>query len=335
MSSKNLTTDTPKVAGRGFKDKLLSAFAGKSSASIGLILIFLIISLMTDRFLTADNLLNVARQASTNAIVAVGMTFVIITTGIDLSAGAVLALIGTITAGLIVNFGFSIPVAMVLVLLIGALIGAAKGVIISTQKIPAFIVTLALMTVLRGLAFVYTTGRPIYVDIEAFKMLGRGYIGIIPIPVIIMVIVGVTGHLLLKNSKFGRHVYAVGGNEEAARLCGININKTLIGVYAYAGLMTALAGIILASRLSTGSPNVGEGAELDAIAAVVLGGTSLMGGVGSIGGTFMGVAIIGILNNGLNLMNVSSYNQMMVKGLVILLAVWVNNLNTKKKQKKS
>lgn len=335
MTIKKITSDKPLNIGQNLKHKLLSFFAGKSSASIGLILIFLTISLMTDRFLSANNLLNVARQASTNAIVAVGMTFVIITTGIDLSAGAVIALIGTITAGLIVNMGLSIPFAIVIALLVGVLIGVGKGVFISTQKIPAFIVTLALMTVLRGLAFVYTAGRPIYVDSEAFKILGRGYFGSIPIPVIIMVIVGVIGQLLLRKSRFGRHVYAVGGNEDAARLCGININKTIIGVYAYAGLMTALAGIILASRLSTGSPNVGEGAELDAIAAVVLGGTSLMGGVGSIGGTFMGVAIIGILNNGLNLMNVSSYNQMMVKGLVILLAVWVNNLNMKKSRIKN
>jgi len=305
----------------------------KSSAGIGLILTFSIISLMTDKFLNAENLLNVARQASTNAIVAVGMTFVIITTGIDLSAGAVLALVGTVVAGMIMSYGLPIPIAIVIALLIGLLIGVGKGLIISTQKIPAFIVTLALMTVLRGMAFVYTTGRPIYVDIESFRMLGRGYIGPIPIPVILMVIVGITGHWLLKKTSFGRHVYAVGGNEEAARLCGININKTLIGVYAYAGLMTALSGVILASRLSTGSPNAGEGAELDAIAAVVLGGTSLMGGIGSIGGTFMGVAIIGIMNNGLNLMNVSSYNQMMIKGLVILLAVWVNNLKMKKSNK--
>ncbi|PKM54993.1 ribose ABC transporter (permease) [Petrocella atlantisensis] len=331
-NNKSLKKETG-LSYRKMKDGIHTFLKEKSSAGIGLILTFSIISLMTDKFLTAENLLNVARQASTNAIVAVGMTFVIITTGIDLSAGAVLALVGTVVAGMIMSYGLPIPIAIAIALLIGLLIGVGKGLIISTQKIPAFIVTLALMTVLRGMAFVYTTGRPIYVDIESFRMLGRGYIGPIPIPVILMVIVGVTGHWLLKKTSFGRHVYAVGGNEEAARLCGININKTLVGVYAYAGLMTALSGIILASRLSTGSPNAGEGAELDAIAAVVLGGTSLMGGVGSIGGTFMGVAIIGIMNNGLNLMNVSSYNQMMIKGLVILLAVWVNNLKMKKSKK--
>jgi ribose transport system permease protein len=313
-----------------FQDRMKNFFGEKGSAALGLIILFIFMTFMSDRFLTFANLLNVARQASINGIIAVGMTYVIITKGIDLSAGALVALTGTVAAGLIVNMGLPIIVAIILTLVVGALVGAFTGVMVSKQNIPPFIVTLALMTILRGLSFVYTSGRPIYVSNELFRVIGRGYIGPIPIPVIIAIFIGIIGHIVLKKTKFGRHIYSVGGNEEAARLCGVNIDKTLIYVYTSAGFLTAISGIILASRLSTGSPNAGEGAELDAIAAVILGGTSFAGGIGSVSGTFIGVAIIGILGNGLNLLNVSSYNQMMVKGLVILLAVLVNNIKLKK-----
>ncbi|HCQ5774094.1 TPA: ribose ABC transporter permease [Clostridioides difficile] len=311
--------------------KLTSAFRDQGSAAVGLVIIFIIMSVASSNFLTLDNLINVGRQISINAILAVGMTFVIITGGIDLSVGAVIALVGTFWATTVVNYNAPIWVGMILALAIGTILGVIKGAIISTQKLPPFIVTLAMLTIISGASFVFTGGRPISVNTDAFKMLGRGYIG--PIPVIIMIIVVIAGHFLLKRTNFGRHVHAVGGNEEAARLCGVKVNKVIVKVYALAGLLTALAGIILSSRLASGSPTVGDGAELDAIAAVVLGGTNMMGGSGSIVGTCIGVGIIGILGNGLNLLSVSSYNQMIIKGLVMLFAIWINNIKLKKSAK--
>ena len=305
--------------------KLTSVFRDQGSAAVGLVIIFIIMSVASSNFLTLDNLINVGRQISINAILAVGMTFVIITGGIDLSVGAVIALVGTFWATTVVNYNAPIWVGMILALAIGTILGVIKGAIISTQKLPPFIVTLAMLTIISGASFVFTGGRPISVNTDAFKMLGRGYIGPIPIPVIIMIIVVIAGHFLLKRTNFGRHVHAVGGNEEAARLCGVKVNKVIVKVYALAGL--------LSSRLASGSPTVGDGAELDAIAAVVLGGTNMMGGSGSIVGTCIGVGIIGILGNGLNLLSVSSYNQMIIKGLVMLFAIWINNIKLKKSAK--
>ncbi|GED72969.1 ribose ABC transporter permease [Brevibacillus reuszeri] len=302
----------------------------KGSTMIGLVLLFVILSIVTTDFLTVDNLINVTRQATVLCIMAVAMTFIIITGGIDLSAGSQIAVSGVVVSGLIVA-GVPIPLAVLLAIMVGGVIGLFMGTIVSTQKIPPFIVTLGMTTILSGLAFVYTQGNPIAVSDAAFRALGRGYIGPIPIPVIIMVIVVVIGHILLTHTRFGRYVYMIGDNEEAARLCGINVNLVKTGVYVLGGAVMAIAGIILASRLSTGSPNSGTGSELDAIAAVVLGGTNLFGGEGKIIGTLMGVAIISILNNGLNLLDVSSYNQLMIKGVVILLAVWLNSIKARKK----
>ena len=317
-----------------FKSKVLPFLREQGSAAAGLIILFIIMSVASSNFLTMDNLVNVMRQISINAILAVGMTFVIITAGIDLSVGAVIALTGTLWAATVVNYNMPIWVGILLALIIGGLLGVVKGLIISTQNLPPFIVTLAMLTIISGLSFVFTGGRPISVNTDAFKMIGRGYIGPIPIPVIIMIIVVIAGHYLLKKTAFGRHVLAVGGNPEAARLCGVKVTSVIVKVYALAGVLTALAGIILSSRLASGSPTVGDGAELDAIAAVVLGGTNMMGGSGSILGTCIGVGIIGILGNGLNLLGVSSYNQMIIKGLVMLFAIWINNLKLKKAKSK-
>lgn len=309
---------------------MLYVLFDKGSTMIGLVLLFVVLSIVTTDFLTVDNLINVTRQATVLCIMAVGMTFIIITGGIDLSAGSQIAVSGVVVSGLIVA-GVPIPLAVLLTILLGGLIGLFIGTAISTQKIPPFIVTLGMTTILSGLAFVYTQGNPIAVTDSAFRALGRGYLGPIPIPVIIMVVVVIIGHVLLTHTRFGRYVYTIGDNEEAARLCGINVNLVKTGVYTLGGAVMAVAGIILASRLSTGSPNSGTGSELDAIAAVVLGGTNLFGGEGKILGTLMGVAIIAILNNGLNLLDVSSYNQLMIKGVVILLAVWLNSIKARTK----
>ncbi|MDQ1000410.1 ribose transport system permease protein [Neobacillus niacini] len=320
----NQTTQTT-----NWKQKLYVIF-DKGSTTIGLALLFIIMSIITTDFLTVDNLLNVMRQSAVLCIMAVAMTFIIITGGIDLSAGSQLAVSGVVVSGLIVA-GVSIPIAILITVLVGGLIGLFMGTVISTQNIPPFIVTLAMTTILSGIAFVYTEGTPVVITDAVFREIGRGYIGPIPTAIIIMIVVAIIGHILLSHTRFGRYVYTIGDNEEAARLCGINVKWVKTGVYAFGGAVTAIAGIVLASRLSSGSPNAGTGSELDAIAAVVLGGTNLFGGEGKIAGTLMGVAIISILNNGLNLLNVSSYNQLMIKGVVILLAVWLNSIKARKK----
>jgi len=295
---------------------------------IALLLLIIVVSALNPNFFTVDNLLNILRQTSVNAIIAVGMTFVILTAGIDLSVGSVLALCGAISASLI---ALEVPVfiAIPASLLAGAALGAVSGLIVSKGKVQAFIATLVTMTLLRGVTMVYTDGRPIstgYTDTsDVFAWFGTGYAFGIPVPVWIMCLVFGAGWYVLNHTRFGRYVYALGGNESATRLSGINVDRIKIGVYALCGFLAALAGIIVTSRLSSAQPTAGMGYELDAIAAVVLGGTSLMGGKGRIMGTLVGALIIGFLNNALNLLDVSSYYQMIAKAVVILLAVLVDN----------
>ncbi|EOB2783785.1 ribose ABC transporter permease [Vibrio vulnificus] len=297
---------------------------------IALLFLIVVVSFLNPNFFTVDNILNILRQTSVNAIIAVGMTLVILTAGIDLSVGSVLALCGAFAASLV---AMEVPVliAVPTALLAGTALGAISGVIIAKGKVQAFIATLVTMTLLRGVTMVYTDGRPIstgFTDTaDAFAWFGTGYALGIPVPVWLMVIVFAAAWYLLNHTRFGRYVYALGGNESATRLSGINVDKVKIGVYAICGLLAALAGIIVTSRLSSAQPTAGMGYELDAIAAVVLGGTSLMGGKGRIMGTLIGALIIGFLNNALNLLDVSSYYQMIAKAAVILLAVMVDNKN--------
>ncbi len=297
---------------------------------IALLFLIVIVSFLNPNFFTVDNILNILRQTSVNAIIAVGMTLVILTAGIDLSVGSVLALCGAFAASLI---AMEVPVliAVPTALFAGAALGAISGIIIAKGKVQAFIATLVTMTLLRGVTMVYTDGRPIstgFTDTaDAFAWFGTGYALGIPVPVWLMVIVFAAAWYLLNHTRFGRYVYALGGNESATRLSGINVDRVKIGVYAICGLLAALAGIIVTSRLSSAQPTAGMGYELDAIAAVVLGGTSLMGGKGRIMGTLIGALIIGFLNNALNLLDVSSYYQMIAKAVVILLAVLVDNKN--------
>ncbi|AHV97647.1 ABC transporter permease [Paenibacillus sabinae] len=329
MKNNELSGQARMLQKPNFTRKLSAFLLDKGSAVIGLILLFVLMSILSGDFLSVDNLLNVFRQSAVLMIMAVAMTFVIITGGIDLSVGSQIAVSGVVVAGMIAS-GVPVPLAVLITVMVGGIIGLGIGSAISLQKIPPFIVTLAMLTILSGVAFVYTKGTPIVINNPQFRFLGRGYLGSIPIPIIIMVVVVVLGHILLTHTRFGRYVYAIGDNEETARLCGINVRLVKIGVYVLSGAVTALAGVLLASRLSTGSPNSGTGSELDAIAAVVLGGTNLFGGEGKITGTIMGVLIIAFLNNGLNLLNVSSYNQMLIKGLVILLAVWLSTMKARK-----
>ncbi|CAM3370063.1 ribose ABC transporter permease [Hydrogenibacillus schlegelii] len=292
----------------------------RSGPLLGLIVLSVALALTTPHFLTVNNILNVLRQVSINALIALGMTFVILTGGIDLSVGSMLALSGALAAGMI-HGGVPAALAVALALFAGAAMGAANGVLVARGRLAPFIVTLATMTVYRGLTLVYTDGRPITGLGDAFGVIGRGYLFDLPLPVLWLGLGFAGSYLLLNSTVFGRHVYAVGGNEEAALHSGVATDRIKIWVYTISGLTAAAGGIILTSRLNSAQPTAGMGYELDAIAAVVLGGTSLSGGRGTLGGTLVGALIIGVLNNGLNLLNVSSFYQQVVKGAVILLAV--------------
>lgn len=302
--------------------KAITNIFQKSGALIGLIFLIAVLSILSPNFLTVNNILNVLRQVSINALIAFGMTFVILTGGIDLSVGSILALAGALTGGLLAS-GMDPLLAVLLGILIGFALGAINGFIIAKGKVAPFIATLATMTIYRGLTLVYTDGKPItnFTESTFFNSIGRGYVLGIPIPVIIMIIIFIISYFILRKTTFGKSVYAIGGNEEATRLSGIKVDRIKIIVYSISGALAALAGIILTSRLNSAQPTAGASYELDAIAAVVLGGTSLSGGKGRIFGTLVGALIIGVLNNGLNLLNVSSFYQQVVKGGVILLAV--------------
>lgn len=295
----------------------------------GLILLIIVVSILNPSFLSIANIFNVLRQVSISAIIAFGMTFVILTGGIDLSVGSTLALTGAIAASLLAS-GTDPFLTMGIALIIGLILGAINGVIITKGKVAPFIATLATMTIYRGLTLVYTDGRPIsgLGDHYSFQLFGKGYFLGFPVPVVTMVIAFVILYFILQKTTFGRRVYAVGGNEEAAKLSGIHTDKVKIAVYAITGFLAALAALILTSRLNSAQPTAGESYELDAIAAVVLGGTSLNGGKGWIFGTLIGALIIGVLNNGMNLIGVSSFWQQVVKGIVILIAVLMDRKKT-------
>ena len=297
---------------------------------IGIIIFAVIVSVLNPRFLTHANILNVLRQTSINSIIAIGMTLVILTGGIDLSVGSILAFCGAVMASLL-NAGHNPILAFIVTLALGLVFGFFNGFLVSKMKLQAFIVTLVTMTFLRGATLVFTEGKPITVDDGGllFENIGGGYLFDIPIPIYIMIALFVAGHYLLMHTKFGRYTYAIGGNEEATKLSGINVDKVKMWVYGLCGMLSALAGVILTSRLYSAQPTAGSGYELDAIAAVVLGGTSLAGGVGRVTGTALGALIIGVLGNALNLLNVSSYYQMMIKAIVILIAVLIDRKSNK------
>ena len=279
------------------------------------------LSVFSPPFLTLSNVENILHQTSVNGIIAVGMTLVIITGGIDLSSGSVLALSAVVATSLAHPGAHHLAVPVVFGVLVGLAAGMLNGLLIAKRRLAPFIVTLGMMTAARGLALVYTSGRPVIDLSDSYNQIGGGSAGEVPNAALVFLAVVLVGAFLLHYTRFGRHVFAVGGNELAARVSGIDTDRVLIGVYALAGALAGLAGIVLSSRVMSGSPATGQGYELDAIAAVVIGGTSLSGWVGSIGGTIAGVFIIGVMNNGLDLLNVSSYWQQIVKGLIIVLAV--------------
>lgn len=308
----------------------ISIFRGNIGIIGVLVIMCVIVTLSTDKFLTTNNMISVLRQISINTYIALGMTLIIILGHIDLSVGAIVAMSGTMTVGFIVTQGLPMGLSIILGLLMGIVAGLISGAIVSVFRVPAFIITMAMMNICNGIGYVYSGGQSTRITDEFFVGIGNGYLfNKIPLPVVYMIILIIAVSFVLGKTKFGTYVYAIGGNREAARLSGVPIMKVEIIVFTLSGLLSAFAGLVLCSRMYSGQPSVGSGYELDAIAACVLGGTSMSGGKGRISGTVFGAMVIGIISNGLNLIGVSSYWQLIVKGLIIACAVLLDSQKNK------
>lgn len=303
-----------------------------SKYSIYLILLGMIIlmTFMSDSFLTMSNMLNIVRQISMLAIIGFGATMIIITTGIDLSPGSVVA-VASIVSAIFAHPDPRYPliVPIILGILVGAVAGLINGVIVAYAKLPAFIATLGMMTAARGVALIISQGHPVTGFTKEFDFIGSGNFLGIPVMIYVLLLCGAVSYIILRHTKLGKRIYAIGGNAQAAVVSGINVNRTLLFVYVYGGIMAAVSGIMLASRLSSGQPMAGLGYEMDAITGVVIGGTSLAGGVGTIQGTLIGALIIGVLNNGMDLLHVSGYYQQVLKGVIIVGAVMMDKVRNK------
>ncbi len=317
-----------------FSGRFLAWFKQNIGILIGLAALMAIVSLFSESFFTASNMWNILRQISTNALLAFGMTFVILIGGIDLSAGPLLAFSGVFAAYVMGNLGWPIWAAIAGSIILCSMVGMLNGVIVTKTGIAPFVVTLSVQQIFRGFAMLLANGAPIRIRDQGFINIGTTYIGPVAFPVIYMIIIMALCYVVLNKTQFGRHIYALGGNKTAARFAGIRTQRIEVMVYALSGFLAGIAGIVLAARMTAGVPATGDGYECDAIAAVVLGGASFTGGIGTIGGTLIGAIIIGVLNNGLNMLNVSSFWQYVAKGVVILLAVMVDVLRKQSKDKR-
>jgi ribose transport system permease protein len=306
------------------------ALARRFGAVAGLLALCGLLWILTPYFLTVANLLNVMEQTAINAIVAVGMTYVIISGGIDLSVGSLLAVAGVVLA-LALKAGWPVPVAALAAVAVGALSGLANGIGIAFGRLPPFIMTLGMMSVARGAALLATDGRPVSGFSAGFRSLATGHVAGIPAPIVLTLVIYLLSHLVLARTRFGRYVYGIGGNEEATRLSGVPVRFHKTMVYGVSGVASAIAAIMLTARLNTAQPIAGVNYELDAIAATVIGGTSLSGGDGSLGGTLIGALTMGVLRNGLNLLGVSSFLQQLVIGVVIIAAVLIDRILKEKR----
>lgn len=289
----------------------------------GLAALCLLLTILSPHFLTVSNLLNVLEQTAINAIVAVGMTFVIVSGGIDLSVGSVVALAGVVLAT-VLQQGWPAGVAVTVAVLVGTACGVASGLLVTKGRLPPFIATLGMMSVARGLALMWAEGRPISGFDEGFRAIATGRVAMVPASVLVMLGVYAVANVVLGRTVFGRHVYAIGGNEEASRLSGVPVARDKTAVYGVSGACAGLAAVVLTARLNSAQPTAGVMYELDAIAATVIGGTSLLGGQGTLGGALVGALVMGVLRNGLNLLNVSSFFQQVVIGVVIIAAVLID-----------
>ena len=321
MTTARVGESRPEVRGAR---RALGSHSGRQLGTLaGLLTLCLVLWAATPHFLTVSNLLNVLEQTALNAVVAVGMTFVIISGGIDLSVGSVLALAG-ICLALALEAGVPAPAAIAIALVVGGACGLANGLLITLGRLPPFIATLGMMSVARGIALMLAEGRPISGFGEGFRAIATGRVLAIPAPVVITIVIYAVAHFVLTGTVFGRTTYAIGGNEEAARLSGVQVRFHKTAVYAVAGVTSAAAAVVLTARLNSAQPTAGTMYELDAIAATVIGGSSLLGGEGTVTGTLIGALIMGVLRNGLNLLNVSSFLQQVVIGVVIIGAVLVD-----------
>lgn len=292
-----------------------------------LIALIVFFSFGSEHFMSVSNMMNVLRQSAVTGICAVGLTFVMLTGGIDLSIGAVIGMASVVASISMATLNLPPVVAILLALIVGSAIGALNGILVTYIKIPPLIATLGTMTSFRGLCYILTGGLPVYGFPDSFGMIGKGYLFIIPVPAIIMVVVLVIGWYILNKTRYGRYLYAIGGNEEAARLSGINVNKNMVLTYVYCGLLAAIAGVVELSRLSSGQPNAGDGFEMTVITSVVLGGISVSGGEGKFMGVVIGVFIMGVLVNGLVMMNIYEFYQQLIRGIVLLLAVSIDQIS--------
>jgi ribose transport system permease protein len=317
-----------------FSGRFLAWFKQNIGILIGLAALMAIVSLFSESFFTASNMWNILRQISTNALLAFGMTFVILIGGIDLSVGPLLAFSGVFAAYVMGNLGWPIWAAIAGSIILCSMVGMLNGVIVTKTGIAPFVVTLSVQQIFRGFAMLLANGAPIRIRDQGFINIGTTYIGPVAFPVIYMIIIMALCYVVLNKTQFGRHIYALGGNKTAARFAGIRTQRIEVMVYALSGFLAGIAGIVLAARMTAGVPATGDGYECDAIAAVVLGGASFTGGIGTIGGTLIGAIIIGVLNNGLNMLNVASFWQYVAKGVVILLAVMVDVLRKQNKDKR-
>ena len=317
-----------------FSGRFLAWFKQNIGILIGLAALMAIVSLFSESFFTASNMWNILRQISTNALLAFGMTFVILIGGIDLSVGPLLAFSGVFAAYVMGNLGWPIWAAIAGSIILCSMVGMLNGVIVTKTGIAPFVVTLSVQQIFRGFAMLLANGAPIRIRDQGFINIGTTYIGPVAFPVIYMIIIMALCYVVLNKTQFGRHIYALGGNKTAARFAGIRTQRIEVMVYALSGFLAGIAGIVLAARMTAGVPATVDGYECDAIAAVVLGGASFTGGIGTIGGTLIGAIIIGVLNNGLNMLNVASFWQYVAKGVVILLAVMVDVLRKQSKDKR-
>ena len=312
LTTRNIGMRIPHIFSIGLK---------KYGIFIAFFLTCLVMTILTPVFASPRNIFNIVRQVSMIGIIAIGMTFVILSAEIDLSVGSMVALTGVVAAGLQVNSGYGTLVAVLVPLVIALLLGVSMGMIITKTKVHSFVVTLGMLSIARGLSFIYSGGYPISGLNPAFRYIGGGMIGPVPVPVIIYLGVALIGYFVLSQTTFGRYIYAIGGNREAARLSGIPVDVYRIIVFSICSFTAGISGLILASRVNSGQPIAGTGWELDVIAAVIIGGTSLFGGRGGIVGTVIGSLFLGVLRNGLNLLNVSPFYQQVFIGLLIIIAV--------------
>jgi ribose transport system permease protein len=310
------------------KNKIMGQVRDKAIWLV-LVVLFIGFALASKNFLSSNNLFTIARQVSMFGIAAVGMTFVILIGGIDLAAGSVITLVNVVCAFLMVKMHFSIPAAILASLLLAVIIGALNGFMVAQIGMPAIIATFATQIIFEGAAYLLSGGTPIYGFDVAFKVFGQGYVGPVPVPVIIMAVCFILGSFILNKTYFGRYFYAVGGNEEASKLSGIRVKGVKFLIYSLSGLFAGIAGIVMLSRTNSAQPTAGKGFEFDVITCVVLGGVSVSGGFGKISNVIAGTLIIGILTNGMVLMNVSTYMQMVVKGIVLILAVGFDSIQNR------